>query len=281
MGRRENGGNSRIETTQGDASVPRFRGLRKCGTWPSGRDDRGRPRSRDGHSLLAIAPVVLRHRRRKVRSTADLVVRAREHRDDLVLKATLLHGGDGFVGGWLVSPQEWDERVAAAMDGPYVLQERVRPAPELFPAADGSLRPWVLTWGVFISSYGYAGAYAGGVTTRTSASSPVPPMRPAPASSTSRPRPPRPPRRRNRSSPSAPRVATRMIATGYTNRRPRSVPTCGDAARPRGWCTGSRSSVRFGGRVPRRALRSVRGARQAVSLPTASEDEPAPTDARG
>ena len=47
------------------------------------------------------------------------------------------------------------------MDGPYVLQERVQPA-ELFPAHDGSLRPWVLTWGVFISSYGYAGAYARG-----------------------------------------------------------------------------------------------------------------------
>jgi hypothetical protein len=94
--------------------------------------------------------------------TADLATYAREHREDLVLKATLLHGGDGFVGGWLVSPQEWDERVAAAMDGPYVLQERVRPVPELFPADDGTLRPWVLTWGVFISSYGYAGAYARG-----------------------------------------------------------------------------------------------------------------------
>ena len=59
--------------------------------------------------------------------TADLAEYAREHREDLVLKATLLHGGDGFVGGWLVSPQEWDERVAAAMDGPYVLQERSAP----------------------------------------------------------------------------------------------------------------------------------------------------------
>ena len=94
--------------------------------------------------------------------TADLAEYAREHREDLVLKATLLHGGDGFVGGWLVSPQEWDECVAAAMDGPYVLQERVRPVPEPFPAEDGSTKPWVLTWGVFISSYGYAGGYARG-----------------------------------------------------------------------------------------------------------------------
>jgi hypothetical protein len=94
--------------------------------------------------------------------TADLAAYARERREDLVLKATLLHGGDGFVGGWLVSAREWDERVAAAMDGPYVLQERVRPVPEPFPAQDGSLRPWVLTWGVFLSSYGYAGAYARG-----------------------------------------------------------------------------------------------------------------------
>jgi hypothetical protein len=94
--------------------------------------------------------------------TADLAEYARMHREDLVLKATLLHGGGGFVGGWLVSTQEWDERVAAAMDSPYVLQERVRPVPEPFPASDRTLRPWILTWGVFFSSYGYAGAYARG-----------------------------------------------------------------------------------------------------------------------
>ena len=98
--------------------------------------------------------------------TADLAEYARSTARTSCSRATLLHGGNGFVGGWLVSPQEWDERVTAAMDGPYVLQERVRPVPELFPAGDGSpdgsMRPWVLTWGVFISSYGYAGAYARG-----------------------------------------------------------------------------------------------------------------------
>lgn len=90
---------------------------------------------------------------------ADLAAYAREHRTELVLKATMLHAGAGFVAGWHTGPSEWDQRVADAMDGPYVLQRRVRPVPEPFPAADGPDRPWVLTWGLFLSPGGYAGGY--------------------------------------------------------------------------------------------------------------------------
>jgi hypothetical protein len=93
---------------------------------------------------------------------ADLAEYARERREDLVLKATLLHGGAGFTGGWQVGPDEWDRRVAGAMDGPFVLQRRIRPVPELFPAVGGPPRPWVLTWGVFLAARGWAGAYVRG-----------------------------------------------------------------------------------------------------------------------
>ncbi len=92
----------------------------------------------------------------------ELVEYARERREDLVLKATMLHSGDGFTGGWLVGPEEWDRRLTEAMDGPFVLQRRIRPVPELFPAADGTLRPWILTWGLFLSERGYAGGYVRG-----------------------------------------------------------------------------------------------------------------------
>jgi hypothetical protein len=91
--------------------------------------------------------------------SVDLAEYARDQRENLVLKATMLHGGNGFVGGWLLEPAEWDRRVAEAMDGPYILQRRIRPVPELFPADHGSPRPWILTWGVFQSARGYAGAY--------------------------------------------------------------------------------------------------------------------------
>lgn len=89
----------------------------------------------------------------------DLAEYARDQRENLVLKATMLHGGSGFVGGWLVEPDEWQRRLAAAMDGPYVLQRRIRPIPEPFPVLGADPRPWILTWGVFLTQRGYGGAY--------------------------------------------------------------------------------------------------------------------------
>ena len=92
---------------------------------------------------------------------ADLARYALEQQDDLILKPTLLHAGSGVVPGWTVDRDEWAGRLAAAMNGPFVLQRRIRPVPELFPADDG-LEPWVLTWGIFLGAGGHIGTWVRG-----------------------------------------------------------------------------------------------------------------------
>ena len=86
-----------------------------------------------------------------------------EQQHELVLKPTMLHGGSGVVLGWQVDADEWSRQLRQAMDGPYVLQRRIRAVPELFPAPGGT-QPWLLRWGVFTVSRGYGGVIAGGTT---------------------------------------------------------------------------------------------------------------------
>jgi hypothetical protein len=89
---------------------------------------------------------------------AELVPYALAHQHDLILKPTLLHGGSGIVPGWTVPAEEWQARLAEAVDGPYVLQRRVRPVPESFPAqhGDGSQELY-LNWGVFLTDSSVTG----------------------------------------------------------------------------------------------------------------------------
>jgi hypothetical protein len=91
----------------------------------------------------------------------DLLSYALEHQRDLVLKPTLLHGGQGVLLGWSpdTSAQAWQEQVRAALDGPYVLQRRIRPVPELFPGEDGELVPWIVVWGAFTVVNGFGGVW--------------------------------------------------------------------------------------------------------------------------
>ena len=95
--------------------------------------------------------------------TVDMLEYALANRHDLALKPTLLHGGQGVLLGWLVDGAEWTRQLDAAMEGPFVLQQRIRPVPELFPA-EGGLEPWVLTWGAFGCSHGYGGMFVRGST---------------------------------------------------------------------------------------------------------------------
>jgi hypothetical protein len=92
---------------------------------------------------------------------ADLLDYALSHQEDLALKPTLLHGGNGVLLGWQrdVSPQLWEERVRTAMNGPYVLQRRIRPVPELFPDADGEMAPWIVSWSPFMMLGRYTGVF--------------------------------------------------------------------------------------------------------------------------
>ncbi|HEU5128401.1 MAG TPA: hypothetical protein VFU12_10465 [Glycomyces sp.] len=71
------------------------------------------------------------------------------HREDLILKPTLLHGGNGIVPGWQAGGDAWAAALADAADGPYVLQRRVRPAPDWFPGEDGEPEAFYLNWGAF------------------------------------------------------------------------------------------------------------------------------------
>lgn len=86
----------------------------------------------------------------------DLASYAAAEREDLLIKPTALHGGIGVVQGWLVDSGDWDRQLKTAMGGPFVLQRRIRPLAELFPA-EGGPQPWVLGWGAFHGADGYSG----------------------------------------------------------------------------------------------------------------------------
>lgn len=90
----------------------------------------------------------------------DLVQYAVAHQQDLVLKPTSLAGGEGVLLGWSdgLSPEGWREQILAALGGPFVIQRRIRPTPELFPDENGELRPWTVLWGIFTVANGYGGA---------------------------------------------------------------------------------------------------------------------------
>ncbi|WP_455402978.1 hypothetical protein [Streptomyces bambusae] len=78
---------------------------------------------------------------------------------ELILKPVLLHGGQGIVPGWdsEITPEKWRRLLQDALDGPYVVQRRVHPEPELFPGPDGRLHPWIVNWGVLLMASGYGG----------------------------------------------------------------------------------------------------------------------------
>ncbi|WP_424886716.1 hypothetical protein [Streptomyces sp. XH2] len=88
----------------------------------------------------------------------DLIDYARHHRHDLVLKAAHQHRGTGVYCGWTMTDQDWSEAVtAAACSGAGVLQQRVIPATEPFPAGDGQMHHISLVWGVYLTERGFAG----------------------------------------------------------------------------------------------------------------------------
>jgi len=93
----------------------------------------------------------------------DLLAYCREHRADLVLKPTLLHGGDGVRPGWRLSDDDWREALGEALGQGHVVQRRVRPCTEpFFDESAGTDADTVLTWGVFLDDAGYDGAYVRG-----------------------------------------------------------------------------------------------------------------------
>jgi hypothetical protein len=92
----------------------------------------------------------------------DLHEYALSHQDDLVLKTSLGYSGSGVLAGWdpQTTPARWRQQLDEAMNGPFVLQRRIRPVTELFPAEDGALDPWLVVWGVFTAVNGFGGILA-------------------------------------------------------------------------------------------------------------------------
>jgi hypothetical protein len=107
--------------------------------------------------MVRPGPVTLADGRR-----VDLTEYALAHRSDLAIKPTLLHGGTGVLLGWHpeTTPDMWREQLTAAMNRPYILQQRIRPTVELFPGPDGTPTPWITAWGVFTVRNGYGGVFA-------------------------------------------------------------------------------------------------------------------------
>ncbi|HEY3734608.1 MAG TPA: hypothetical protein VGL63_11900 [Streptosporangiaceae bacterium] len=107
--------------------------------------------------MVRPGPVTLEDGRR-----VDLLDYALAHRRDLALKPTALHGGHGILLGWTkdTTDQMWEEQVRAALDGPYILQRRIQPVPEMFPGEDGEPVPWIVAWGAFTVVNGYGGVFA-------------------------------------------------------------------------------------------------------------------------
>jgi hypothetical protein len=96
-------------------------------------------------------------------SRCDLTGYAVANQAELVLKPVMLHAGRGVLTGWSTGPEQWREQLAAAMDGPFVLQRRVHPVTEPFPADDG-MHPWVLSLSVFHGAPGFSGIWVRGTT---------------------------------------------------------------------------------------------------------------------
>ena len=98
-------------------------------------------------------------------SLAEYVLR---HRDELVLKPSIGHAGQGVVAGWLVSEQEWAARVVTATTGDYIVQRRVPSVPERFFADPDADEPATchLHWGMFVTGAGLSGGFVKGLLDR-------------------------------------------------------------------------------------------------------------------
>ncbi len=67
----------------------------------------------------------------------DLLTFARDYQDRLLLKPNDEYGGKGITIGWESSAAEWDEALRAALEAPFVVQERVHIAYEDYPQCVG------------------------------------------------------------------------------------------------------------------------------------------------
>lgn len=67
----------------------------------------------------------------------DLPELIRRERDRFILKPNDDYGGSGIVVGWESTEGEWDDAIEAALDSPFVVQERAPVEKVMFPTYDG------------------------------------------------------------------------------------------------------------------------------------------------
>jgi uncharacterized circularly permuted ATP-grasp superfamily protein len=127
----------------------------------------------DERMLQAIAAhipwtrVVERRRTEWQGRDVDLLECVAGNRERFVLKPNDDYGGTGIVLGWEVDDATWQRAVAAAVDAPSVVQERIHQPSELFPAwIDGKLV--VSDRIVDTAPYVFGGAYVDGCLSRIS-----------------------------------------------------------------------------------------------------------------
>ena len=100
-------------------------------------------------------------------STADLLPFIAAHRDQLVLKPNDEYGGKGIVLGWEVDQAEWERSIRAALEEPYIVQQRVALPSEPYPSfVDGKVH--VVDRMVDTAPYAAYGAYVDGCLSRLS-----------------------------------------------------------------------------------------------------------------
>ncbi|MFT7836214.1 hypothetical protein Q5530_08670 [Saccharothrix sp. BKS2] len=78
----------------------------------------------------------------------------RADRENLIVKSAGEFAAKGVHPGWLVTDREWAALLDEVEGDAYVVQERVRPTPDEVPGDD---RPWLTTWGWFVTDAGFAG----------------------------------------------------------------------------------------------------------------------------
>jgi hypothetical protein len=92
----------------------------------------------EGRAIIEHVPWTRRVEERRTRyheQTVDLVPFLLGQRERLVLKANDEYGGKGIVLGWLTPADEWERAVRAALDEPFIAQERITIPSEVYPSA--------------------------------------------------------------------------------------------------------------------------------------------------
>jgi uncharacterized circularly permuted ATP-grasp superfamily protein len=97
----------------------------------------------------------------------DLLPFAARHRERLVLKPNDEYGGSGIVLGWTVDDAAWEAALRAALETPYIVQERVAIPREPYPSVvDGAVQ--LIDRFVDTAPFVCDGAYSEGVHSRLS-----------------------------------------------------------------------------------------------------------------